>query len=85
MHSDHRGNAGMHRLRKTSAMTRDELTNIVRKSRSTTLLAVRMRQALGLPAIIAAVKNGCTRDRSAKSRRYRNAKNLMRQKHGVRL
>lgn len=66
-------------------MTRDELLDIVRRSDSNTLLAARMRQALGLPAVIAAVKNGCTRDRSAKSRRYRNAKNLMRQKHGVRL
>ena len=64
-------------------MTRGELLDIVMRSDSTTLLAYRMRQALGLPQ--PAPASGTTRDRSAKSRRYRGARKLMKQRHGVRL
>lgn len=63
-------------------MTRDELLDIVRRSTSDTLPARRMREALGLPPT---APRGSTRDRSAKSRKYRDARELMRQKHGVRL
>lgn len=63
-------------------MTRDELRRLVQRSNSTTLLANRMRDALGLPHVNARAR---TRDRSAKSRKYRGARKLMKQKHGVRL
>lgn len=66
-------------------MTRDELVRIVRQSKADTLFANRMRQALGLPPRVPAAAGGHTRDRSAKERRYRNAKRLMRQRHGVRM
>ena len=66
-------------------MTRDELLTIVRQSNSNTLFARRMRAALGLPLHVPTASGGQTRDRSAKSRKYRNAKQLMRQKFGVRL
>lgn len=64
-------------------MKRDELMAIVKRSNSDTLIAQRMRDALGLPQ--PPKKIGRTRDRSAKSRRYRGARKLMKQKHGVRL
>ena len=63
-------------------MTRKELIAIVRASKSTTLIAYRMRQALGLPQ---PSKRGRSRDRNAKARKYRGARKLMAQKHGVRL
>ena len=66
-------------------MTRDELVRIVRQSNADTLFANRMRAALGLPLHVPTASGGHTRDRSAKERRYRNAKQLMRQKFGVRL
>ena len=62
-------------------MTRDELLDIVRRSTSDTLPAQRMREALGLPP---KPPRGSTRDRSDKSRKYRGARRLMHQKHGVR-
>ena len=64
-------------------MTRDELLAIVERNRSDTLLALRLREALGLPK--PPHKTGRTYDRSAKSRKYRDAKRLMKQRHGVRL
>ena len=66
-------------------MTRYELVRLVKQSNSTTLLARRMREALGLPPHVPTASGGRTRDRSAKARKYRNAKQLMRQKFGVRL
>ena len=63
-------------------MTRDELARIASRNRSTTLVAVRLRDALGLPQPRA---GGRVRDRSAKSRKYRGVRKLMAQKHGVRL
>lgn len=66
-------------------MTRDELLNIVKLSNSNTLMACRMRAALGLPLYVPTASGVQTRDRSAKSRKYRGARKLMKQKHGVRL
>ena len=66
-------------------MTRDELVNIVKQSNANTLIARRMRECLGLPLHVPTTSGGRTRDRSAKARKYRNAKQLMRQKYGVRL
>ena len=63
-------------------MQRKELIAIVKKSNSTTLFARRMREALGLPQPSV---RGRMRDRSGKRRKYRGAKKLMKQKHGVRL
>ena len=63
-------------------MDRDELARIASRNRSTTLVAVRLRDALGLPQPKA--QPGSTRDRSAKSRKYRGARRLMRQRRGVR-
>ena len=63
-------------------MTRDELIKLVKQSNSTTLIACKMRKALGLPPV---KQRGRTRDRSAKRRKYRGARKLMKQKHGVRL
>ena len=68
--------------RKHRTMNRHELIAIVKQSNSTTLIARRMREALGLPQPSA---RGRSRDRSAKHRKYRGAKKLMKQKHGVRL
>ena len=62
-------------------MTRDELARIASRNRSTTLVAMRLRDALGLPQPRA---GGRVRDRSAEPRRYRGARKLMRQRHGVR-
>lgn len=63
------------------AMTRDELTAIVKRNGSTTLFACRMRDALGLPQ--PKPKRGHVRDRSSKRRKYKGARKLMRQRHGV--
>ena len=66
-------------------MTRDELLSLVKQSNSDTLFARRMRAALGLPLHVPTASGGHTRDRSAKARKYRGARKLMKQKHGVRL
>lgn len=63
-------------------MTRDELITIVKQSKADTLIASRMRAALGLRPLR---HRGRTRDKSARSRKYRGARKLMKQKHGVRL
>lgn len=65
-------------------MTRDDLIIIVKRSNADTLIAARMRAALGLRPL-KRKRRGRTRDRSAKARKYRDAKKLMKQKHGVRL
>ena len=63
-------------------MTRDELVAIVRQSNADTLLAARMREVLGLPKLS---KRRRYRDKGAKSRKYRGARKLMKQRHGVKL
>lgn len=65
-------------------MTRDELIAIVKQSNADTLIAARMRESLGLRPLRHR-KRGQWRDKSRKARRYRGAKKLMKQKHGVRL
>ena len=66
-------------------MTHDELLTIVKQSRADTLMAQRMREALGLRPRRHRSQGGQTRDKSAKARKYRNAKRLMSQRWGVRL
>ena len=67
-------------------MTRDELLTIVKQSNADTLIAARMRDALGLPHPRArAHARGQWRDKSRKARRYRGAKKLMKQRYGVQL
>ena len=61
-------------------MTRDELAAIA--LRYDTIVSDAMLRALGVKR---PCKRGQSRDRSAKSRKYRGAAKLMRQKHGVRL
>ena len=63
-------------------MTRDELIAKVKQSRADTLLAQRLRESLGLPRVNAR-KRGKVKHGS--SHKYRGAKKLMQQKHGVRL
>ena len=65
-------------------MTRDELLTIVKQSNADTLIAARMRDALGLPHPRARAR-GQWRDKSRKSRRYRGVKKLMKQRYGVQL
>lgn len=65
-------------------MNRDELTAIVKHNNADTLIAARMRDALGLQRQHHRTR-GQWRDKSRKARRYRGAKKLMKQKHGVRL
>lgn len=65
-------------------MTRDELIAIVKQSSADTLIAARMRDALGLPHPRARAR-GQWRDKSRKARRYRGAKKLMKQRYGVKL
>lgn len=62
-------------------MTRDELAAIA--LRYDTPVSDAMLRALGVDR--PKRKQGSTRDRSAKHRRYRGAKKLMKQTHGVRL
>lgn len=62
-------------------MTRDDLIEAVRRNQSDTLVALRMREALGLPK--PKPKSGNYRDRSAKRRKYRGARKLMKQRYGV--
>ena len=72
-------------------MTRDELKRIVRQSTSTTLVANRFRRALGFREIWAQAASrghsgaGKSKSRYVKRQRYKGARKLMRQKHGVRL
>lgn len=61
-------------------MNRDELASIA--LRYDTTMADAMLRALG---VARPRRKGRTRDRSAKSRKYRDAKRLMQQKHGARL
>lgn len=62
-------------------MTNDELAAIA--LRYDTLVSDAMLRALGVDR--PPRKQGSTRDRSAKHRRYRGARKLMKQTHGVRL
>ena len=62
-------------------MTRDELAAIA--LRYDTVVSDAMLRALGVDR--PARRPGSTRDRSAKSRKYRGARKLMRQSHGVRM
>ena len=66
-------------------MTHDELLTIVKRNNADTLFAARMREACGLRPLRHRWQGGQTRDKSAKARKYRNAKRLMRQRYGVRL
>ena len=61
-------------------MTRDELAAIA--LRYDTLVSDAMLRALGVDR---PKRQGSTRDRSAKRRKYRGARKLMKQTHGVRL
>ena len=63
-------------------MTRDELIATVKQSRADTLIAQRLRESLGLPRVFTR-KRGRTKHGNA--HKYRGAKKLMRQKHGVKL
>lgn len=62
-------------------MTRDELIRVVRRSKSTTLIAFRMREALNLPQ--PKPKRCNFRDKDAKRRKYKGARKLMKQRYGV--
>lgn len=64
-------------------MTRDELVSLVKQSNADTLLAQRLRESLGLPRANARKRHGKTKH--GNEHKYRGAKKLMRQKHGVRL
>ena len=64
---------------KRNPMTRDELIRIA--LRYETNMADAMLKALG----VVRSNQGKTRDRSAKSRKYRGARKLMAQKYGVRM
>lgn len=64
-------------------MTRDELVSLVKQSNADTLLAQRLRESLGLPRVPTRKRHGKTKHGNA--HKYRGAKKLMRQKHGVRL
>ena len=72
-------------------MTRDELKRLVRKSNSTTLVANRLRRALGLREIWAQATSrgrsgaGKSKSRYVKRQRYQHAERLMKQRHGVKL
>jgi hypothetical protein len=61
-------------------MDRGELAAIA--LRYDTVVSDAMLRALG---VTRPVTNGATVDRTAKSRKYRGAKKLMKQRHGVRL
>ena len=63
-------------------MTRDELIATVKRCNADTLLAQRLRESLGLPRV-STRKRGRTKHSNA--HKYRGAKKLMRQKHGVKL
>ena len=72
---------GARRCRWELQMKREELAAIA--LRYDTQIADAMLRALGVDR--PKRKPGSTRDRSAKSRRYRGARKLMKQTHGVRL
>jgi hypothetical protein len=72
-------------LKRSYHMTRDELITIVKRSNVDTLIAQRFRDALGLRPLRHHPQGGRARDKSAKARKYRNAKHLMAQRYGVRL
>ena len=61
-------------------MTREELARIA--LRYDTTMANAMLKSLGVKR---PKRRGSTRDRDAKRRKYRGAKKLMKQRHGVRL
>ena len=61
-------------------MTREELVETVRRNRHDTLIAYRMREALGLSK-----PEHRSRTKGKKERKYRGARNLMKQRYGVRL
>ena len=63
-------------------MDYSQLRSLVASHPSTTLVAARMREACHLPPL---PSGGRARDRDAKSRKYRDAARLMRQRHGVRM
>lgn len=67
--------------------TRKELCSIVRNITAHTLIAYRMYDALGIPRpTITARYGGHTRSRhTGKRKKYRGARKLMAQKHGVKL
>lgn len=71
---------GCFALPREQIMTRDELTETVRRNLSDTLIALRLREALGLPRSAHRVDA-----REVKKRKYRGARKLMKQRHGVRL
>ena len=74
-------------LLRGDGMTREQIREIVAKSKSTTLFAYRMREAFALPhpVEIQTRKRARVRDRGAKGRKNRGARKLMAQRHGVRL
>lgn len=63
-------------------MTRDELIATVKRCNADTLLAQRLRESLGLPRVHARKRHGKTKHGNA--HKYRGARKLMKQKHGVR-
>lgn len=63
-------------------MTREELTDLARRNPADTLLARRLREALGLPALPHA-RAPRALDRTGESRKYRGARRLMAQRYGV--
>lgn len=66
---------------KVHIMTRDELVALVSQIRSDTLIARRMYDALGLPCPIVQPR----RTKYDEGYRYRGARKLMKQRHGVKL
>ena len=64
-----------------------ELAEIVRRSDSRTLFAQRMREVLGIPEPKGDGhdRRARVRDKGAKARKYRGARKLMAQRHGVRI
>ena len=62
-------------------MTHDELVALVSKIRSDTLIAQRMYDALGLPRPV--IKRGRTKHKE--NYKYKGARKLMKQRHGVKL
>ena len=63
-------------------MTREELIELVRRTRPETLIAKRMYEALGLRVPSPSRRKG---DVIYRQQAYKGAKRLMHQRHGVRL
>ena len=63
-------------------MTHDELIALVSQIRSDTLIAQRMYDALGLPRPVIKRKRGRTKYKE--NHKYKGARKLMKQRHGVR-